>query len=298
MYLIDEVEVHNGLGECILWDDRVQKLLWTDMPGKRFYRYHPAQRQLENFALPEDLCSFAMIENSDWLLAAFQSGLARYQPESGAIEWFYRLPEGAPLRLNDGRCDAHGRFWVGSLIDLPNCFSPKPSEQGKLYRVDHSGSVSEHLDQVRLSNSLCWSPDNTRLYFSDSTKKCIDYYEFDSAKGELGAGRTLINVDPAFNPDGSVTDKDGYLWNALWGSGKVIRVSPQGQIDTSLTLPVSQPACVTFAGPKLDWLVVSTGTYSLSDAQRKAQASAGNLFIYQTPFTGKLEHRFIDKMSK
>ena len=31
--------VHNVLGEGIIWDSRRQVLLWTDIQGRRLYRY-------------------------------------------------------------------------------------------------------------------------------------------------------------------------------------------------------------------------------------------------------------------
>lgn len=296
MRLLDEVVVKNGLGECVLWDEMTNKLLWTDMPGKTFYRYQPDSKSLESFPLPEDLCSFALIENSQWLLAAFQSGLAKYRPTTGEIRWFWKLPASKNLRMNDGRCDAAGRFWVGSLIDRENCYSDDPDEQGGLYCVNPDGSVVQHLHNVRLSNSLCWSPDNCTLYFSDSAKKCIDAYAFNLDNGTLGAGRCLINLPPHCNPDGSVTDIEGHLWNALWGSSQLVRISPAGKISDRLLLPVSQPACPTFAGPSLNWLVVSSATYSLSEGALATETSAGNLFIYESRYTGKSEHRFKDQL--
>ncbi|AFV00529.1 regucalcin [Simiduia agarivorans SA1 = DSM 21679] len=293
---MDEVSVHNGLGECVLWDEHTGKLLWTDMPGKVFYRYQVQTQALESFSLPEDLCSFAMIERSPWLLAAFQSGLAKYLPETGEIRWFWKLPEGKKLRMNDGRCDAAGRFWVGSLIDREHCYSDDPEEQGGLYCVAPDGTVSQHLHNVRLSNSICWSPDSRILYFSDSTKKCIEAFAFDLENGTLGAGRSLINLPPHCNPDGSVTDSEGHLWNALWGSSQLVRISPAGKISDRLQLPVSQPACPTFAGPSHNWLVTSSATYSLSEEALAAEPGAGNLFIYETAYTGKPEYRFKDQL--
>lgn len=292
MELIGEVEVHNGLGECVLWDDQSQVILWTDIPGQVLYRYTPDTRALVKTVLHQDLHSFCLVENSQMLLGAFRDGLAWLDPDSGEANYFYHLEHADQLRLNDGRVDDAGRFWVGSLIDLPGNRSADPEITGKLFRVDTDLTVSEHLRGIGITNSLCWSPDYTYLYLADSVPSRIDRYPFDLDTGTLGTPRPFVQNAPQHNPDGSVTDADGYLWNALWGSSEVVRYSPTGEKTNSLQLPASQPACVTFGGPNLDWLIVTTASYSLDDSQRLMEPKAGNLFIYQGNSRGKLENRF------
>jgi sugar lactone lactonase YvrE len=49
-------------------------------------------------------------------------------------------------RLNDGKCDRQGRFWVGTVaadFDQPD---------GSLYRLDLDGSVHEMGQKIKVSN--------------------------------------------------------------------------------------------------------------------------------------------------
>jgi sugar lactone lactonase YvrE len=88
--LVDTVPVQNILGEGPLWSVRDARLWWTDIQGRRLYRYDPVARTFDENATPERLCSFAFVAGSNRLIAAFESGLLLYDPVSGAVQWLHR----------------------------------------------------------------------------------------------------------------------------------------------------------------------------------------------------------------
>ena len=54
-------------------------------------------------------------------------------------------------------------------------------------------------------------------------------------------------------------DADGWLWVALSGASRVVRINPSnGVIDMTVHLPVSSPTSITFGGPMLDELFITT----------------------------------------
>lgn len=54
-------------------------------------------------------------------------------------------------------------------------------------------------------------------------------------------------------------DADGYIWIALSGAGRVMRVDPStGRVDMVVHLPVACPTSCTFGGPDLDVLFITT----------------------------------------
>jgi L-arabinonolactonase len=56
-----------------------------------------------------------------------------------------------------------------------------------------------------------------------------------------------------------VEDADGWLWVALSGASRVVRINPtNGVIDMTVHLPVSSPTSLTFGGPMLDELFITT----------------------------------------
>lgn len=198
--LVDTVPVACGLGESTLWHPQHEAIYWTDIPNNQLIRYFPESKRKEVFPTAENLCSFTFIENSDWLLCAFQSGIARFQPEIQKLEWLFRLPETLQVRLNDGRTDRQGRFWVGSLIDSPDQWAEDPSQRGKLYCLDASGNITEHLDNIRISNGLGWSPDGRIMYFADSPRHELYAFDFDPVSGKLTNRRILATTREGIRP--------------------------------------------------------------------------------------------------
>lgn len=290
------IPVANGLGECILWDDRNALIYWTDVPGKRLYRYDPVSEALDHSDVDEDLCSFCFVEDSDELLCAFRSGFAMMNRDGSERRWLHRIDHSDQLRLNDGRVDRQGRFWCGSLVnDVEAARSAGLS--GKLYRVAAGGSISQHLDGIEISNGLSWSPDGATMYFADTGKRELYAFDFDTGNGTLDKKRVFATTCAPCGPDGSTVDADGFQWNAEWGRGRVVRYATDGSIDLVLELPVSHVTCVAFGGAELGDLYVTTATYGLSSRQRKAEPEAGNVFVYETPFRGLTESRFQSRIA-
>ena len=177
--LVQVLEVGNTLGEGVLWDDIGQRVWWTDIQERLLYRYKPELDILEKFELPERLGSFGFVEGCDRIVAAFESGLAFYHPESGRLEWITR-PEHAAgnVRFNDGRVDRMGRFWAGSMVEGDG----EPT--GALYCLCR-GVIKTHIRGIAISNGACFSPDGSHMYFADSPKCAIQRFDMEPASGAL-----------------------------------------------------------------------------------------------------------------
>ncbi|MEP7702491.1 SMP-30/gluconolactonase/LRE family protein [Paraglaciecola sp. 25GB23A] len=271
--------VNNALGEGVIWDHRLQQLYWTDILQNKLYCW-TFSGDLTVYPCPDKLCSFGLTTDPQWLICAFPRGFAFFNPISQALSWITQLelPEGT--RLNDGRVDRQGRFWAGVMVD-----SSKGKQQlGKLYRLDFDATVSAQISGVQISNSLCWSPEGQRVYFADSPSRCIQSAEFDPKSGNIGQLHDFAHTEPKAFPDGACIDKDGCLWSAQWGSSTVKRYSPSGELLLTLTLPCKQPSCVTFAGPNLDHLCITSARQSLDQTQ--VSPNDGGLYIFSSPYSG------------
>lgn len=284
--LVHVVEVGNTLGEGVLWDDLRQRVWWTDIQERVLYRYDPAQDTLEKFRLPERLCSFGFVEGSDRIVAAFESGIAFYHPESDQLDWIARPLLGAgKVRFNDGRVDRRGCFWPGSMVEGAG----EPT--GKLYCLQ-KGQLQEHLQGISISNSVCFSPDARHLYFADSPRLTIHRYDMNPGSGELSNRAIFAQTPPGAFPDGSNVDSEGYLWNAQWGASRVVRYATDGSVSGSIELPVTQPTCVAFGGAGLDHLFVTSAREDLSASALSLQPMAGHLFIFRVSAKGLAESRY------
>ena len=275
------------LGEGILWDSRRQRLWWTDIQGRRLFRYDWARGDIHRLEMPERVGSFGLAAGSERLITAFESGFAWYDPGDHSVAWLAR-PEGLhpAVRFNDGRVDRQGRFWSGTMVE-----GDQPGVSAGLYSFDRRYGVRRQLGDVRISNSLCLSPDGRRLYFADSPTRTIRVFELEP-EGALGPSRVFAQTPVGADPDGATIDADGCLWSAHWGAGCVVRYTPEGQIDRTLRVPASQPTCVCFGGPELDVLCVTTARIGLSEASLSTEPNAGDVFLYRVGVKGLPEAEY------
>jgi len=290
--LIHTLPVKNTLGESVLWNELTQAIWWTDIEGKKLLSYGFSSEVLETYDLPERLGSFAMIAGSAALLAAFETGLGIYDPVVRSIDWLEKIYEkGCGIRLNDGKVDRHGRFWVGAMIE--NTKAPRSlSSQSSLFRYSGTKNLSVLVTDIQISNSLCWSPDGSVMYFADSPKNTIYAYDIVGDTGDIENKRIFTTTEMGVHPDGSCVDSEGYVWNAQWGAGQVVRYTPEGDIDFILKVPSLQPTCVSFGGPDLTHLFVTSAQLDMTAEDKKKYPLSGALFIYETPYKGLKEPRF------
>jgi len=285
--LLTSVPSQNILGENVLWHHTEQALYWIDIEAALLQRYIVASAEYHVFSLPQRIGSFAFLQDGllqngfvqDFqLIAAFEAGFALYNPTTQALKWLSQ-PEAhlAGHRFNDGRVDRQGNFWAGTMVENAEV----STTQAALYRLDATGQAQQVLGNLCISNGLCWSLDGRTLYHADSPQHQIKQYSYDAATGTVGDGMLFTDTPHNAHPDGSTIDAAGYLWNAHWGAGKVVRYCADGSIDLELNLPVSQPSSVAIGGPNLDLLCVTSSRLGLSEAQLLQQPLAGNLFIYQ-----------------
>jgi L-arabinonolactonase len=277
----------NTLGEGVVWDSRRSVLWWTDIETRRLYCHDWAKRATRVFETPERAGSFALVEGSRQLLVAFESGFAFFDPENGSLDWVARLlPRGSGLRFNDGRVDRHGRFWAGSMVESADC-----EGTGALYCVSADGNVQRHLTDVRISNSLCTSPDGSTLYFADTPTRTIWAFGL-APDGTLGPRRKFAETSGEAVPDGSTVDSAGHLWNAQWDGSCVVRYAPDGRIERTLPVPTRRPTCVCFGGPHLDLLFVTSARQGLEAAALREQPHAGDVFVYRVGVQGLPEPEY------
>ena len=173
------------------------------------------------------------------------------------------------IRMNDGSCDPHGRFYCGSMAyaGTAGC--------GRLYRLDPDGGSSVVLEGVTVSNGLAWSPDGATAYYVDTATQRVDAFDYSLEEG-LSERRPLISVDPVLGlPDGLTVDAEGCLWLALHDGGAVHRYRPDGKLEGRVELPVRQVTACTFGGPALDQLYITTSRLGVGPG---AEPAAGAVF--------------------
>jgi len=277
--LIKTVSVKNKLGEGVIYRHQTNSVWWTDIKSNQVYRYCLSTEKLKSWSTPYSVCSFGFTENEMTLITAFDRGIAIYNLESKAIHWLAQPELNFPgNRFNDGKMDRQGRFWAGSMVESKQ-LNPKDT-LGALYCLETNGQCHQILNDIHISNGLCWSPDNQFVYHADSPKRQINRYSFNINTGRFSNKSIFAHTEENCFPDGSTIDANGNLWNAQWGGSQVLQYSPNGTINQRITLPVSQPTCVALGGENDDLLFVTSARDELSLAQQSKQPLAGDLLIY------------------
>ena len=93
-------------------------------------------------------------------------------------------------------------------------------------------------------------------------------------------------MKPDGNPDGSAVDAEGYLWNAHWGSWRIVRYAPDGSVDRVIEVPVEQPSSCAFGGPDMTTLFITSAREYLSEEALAKQPLAGSVLAVETGIRG------------
>jgi sugar lactone lactonase YvrE len=277
------------LGETPLWCTETQTLLWLDIDGGRLQRFHPVTGRHDAFTFDgRYVGSLALMREPGRVLLGIDLGLFVFDFATGSNELLCQVePVDIDNRLNDGRCDARGRFWVGTMdnqLHRPN---------GALYRVDPDGTSQRMFGDVIVSNTIALAPNQSTLYFSDTRRFTTWQFALDSAQGTLSDRRVFVDHSPSRSrPDGACVDAEGFVWNAIFGGGRVVRFSPAGAVDRVIEVPVANPTCVCLGGPDLKTLYITTARKFLNRADLRNQPLAGAVLAIDVEVPGLPEQRF------
>ncbi len=274
------VDAQAQLGECPLWCEREQALYWTDIDGCTLSRWHAADGTLRHWALPQKLGSFALCERPGWLLLGLAGGVALFELDSGHLGPLTPVEAELPhTRINDGRCDAQGRFVFGMFQHA----AQGPAVSG-FYRASAGAGLVVQVERLPLppavvANSIAFSPDGRRMVFTDSPTRQIWWLDY-PASGPPGPPQPFTRLADADGvPDGSSFDAQGRLWTALWGAGCVVCFDTQGREVQRVPVPASHTTCPAFGGTDYEQLFVTSARVGLAPEKLATEPAAGGVFV-------------------
>jgi len=279
------------LGECPVWCGRSRRLYWVDIDGRTVHRTDPERGIDEERELDVRPGSIALCRRDGDLLVAAEHGLHLLEWATGTLTHLRVLETAdAPTRMNDGRCDPAGRFWVGSMDDPAG----SGAHWAQLHRVegDLTATTCEH--GIGVSNSLAFGPDGTTMYWADTRQGVIRAYDYDVTDGSRSNERVLVDFAGQLPgaPDGACVDAAGCLWSACVYGWGLARITPHGEIDRFVELPVEKPSMPAFGGERLDMMFVTSISTGGSRPAAPGQPLAGALLAVDVGCVGLPEPRF------
>jgi L-arabinonolactonase len=262
----------NIVGEIPMWHPTEQVLYWVDTRKPCLQRLNQ-DGTVDVWKMPTNIGSY-VFRKGGGIVAGLKTGFATVDLRSGAVTPVLDPePEYPENRLNDGRCDRRGRYWVGSR-------NPGITDKtGSLYRLDPDFTCHKMDTGFIVANGMAFSPDDKTLIFGDSTSETFYRYDLDLDAGTISNRRIYLTThNLPWRVDGATFDAEGYYWCALLGDWSIGRFDPMGRLDRIVRLPVSHPTMCNFGGPDLDVLYVTSGTVFLNEEERGRQPHAGALF--------------------
>jgi len=289
--------VPDGLSESPFWHPQENRLYWVDIPGRRLARLAfqglmQPQGEVEYWPMSEEPGCIAPVQGGD-LVIALRDGIYLGKNWGGPLQQLVAAPyDTAKLRFNDGKCDAQGRFWAGSL------YEPKDQALGVLYMLDGQG-LHAMQGGVTTANGLAWSRDGRTAYWADTAAHQVRAFDFDAATGQLSAGRVFHQMTPkpagwawgdaaayGGRPDGAAVDSEGCYWSAQYEGQRLLRLSPSGQVLAEVPTSVPCPTMPCFGGPDLKTLFITTSRQGRSAQELVQHPYAGCVFAMRVEVAG------------
>jgi sugar lactone lactonase YvrE len=277
-------DVRAVLGEGPAWVEREQAIYWVDIPERRLFRWS-ADEGTRVIDPGVNVCSIAPRTRGGYVGAGYD-GFFEIDADHRVTLIGDPEPDLPDNRFNDGKVDASGRFWAGTMDRHEQAAS------GSLYRLDPDLRWTRVDTGYRVTNGPAFSRDGRTLYHTDSARQVV--YAFDLA-GDGSASNRRVHLqfkEGDGYPDGMTVDAEDCLWIAFWDGWCVRRFSPAGERIAEIAVPAQRPTSVAFGGPAYDQMFITTASRDLSEDEMKAQPQAGGLFMTRPGVQGVPEPSF------
>ena len=242
----------NHVGEGPLWHVAEKRLYWADIPQGRIFWFDPATGEHAQFFQERQIGGFTIQEDGTLLLFMDRGSIALLR--DGELSYLVdEIPDERETRFNDVIADPRGSVFCGTM--------PTDTQPAKLYRLDPDGSLTVVLENIGLSNGLGFTLDRKQMYYTDSFARKIYIFDYDENTSEISNQRVFVETpegDEEGIPDGMTVDAEGYVWSARAGGSVLVRYTPEGVEERRISFPAKMVSSVTFGGPDMDEIYVTT----------------------------------------
>ena len=296
-----------ALGESPFWHPQEQMLYWVDIPGKQLLRANIYMGTVETWDMPSEPGCIAPAA-SGGLVIALRHGIFRAKTWGGPLQPLATLDyDPAHMRANDGKCDALGRFWVGTIDET------RAKKNAALYCIDARDMAATGSPRVSCkisptagmttANGLAFSPDNRSLYWADTPSHTVWAWDFDESDAAMTAQRVFTSfapkpagwqANPAASdnggyrgrPDGAAVDVQGNYWIAMFEGRRVCQLAPDGSLLAEFAVPLQCPTMPCFGGEDLKTLYLTSARHHRSASELEAYPHSGQVLSMRVEVAG------------
>lgn len=294
------------LGESPFWHPHESALYWIDIPGRSVLRKQvqgtgiDSAAAVERWPLPSEPGCIAPAR-SGGLVLALRDGIYRAQKWGGPLVQLAAADyDTRTMRFNDGKCDARGRFWAGTLNeakDRPNatlyCLDARGSDDGR------APTFTRMANEATTANGLAFSSDARTMYWADTPAHVVRAWDWSADDNTLTRPRVFKAFDtkPAGwtpdsslpyggRPDGATIDAAGNYWVAMYEGAQLLCFAPSGEQVAALPLPAQCPTMPCFGGADLRTLFVTTAAEGRPEAERARLPASGHVMAMRVDTPG------------
>ena len=305
------------LGESPFWHPQEHMLYWVDIAGRQILRANVYMGSVETWDMPSEPGCIAPAARGG-LVIALRHGVFRAPTWRGPLQHLATLDyDPTHMRANDGKCDALGRFWIGTLDET------KMAHNAVLYSLDCRAGrpplIERKVDHTTLcattANGLAWSPDERTLYWADTARHMVHAWDYDLHSNVMTAPRTFLQFEPKpadwqfdpagaapgapsatyrGRPDGAAVDVQGNYFVALFEGRRVGKFAPDGTLLAEFATPAQCPTMPCFGGEDLQTLYLTTARHKRSAAELAVFPQSGCVFSMRVEVPGLPVNLFVD----
>jgi D-xylonolactonase len=207
--------------------------------------------------------------------------VALLDQDTGACRSVIPFADAGCPRFNDTSAGPGGECFAGTMgVD---------GASGGLFKLGRDGRFELLFRGTGCSNGMGWTPDRRTMYWTNTTQRTIEAFDYDVPTGTMSNRRLLIAVPKETGyPDGLAVDSAGTIYSARWDGASIGRYDASGRLLDEIPIPADNVTSMCFAGPDLRDLYVSSATGN-GPPKPNARPHGGGLFKLRVDVPGQLD---------